>query len=62
MASKAPSTKALLKIFWMFDKHGLIKEDLCFDPEHFMETVIREKWNNWNEEKRCYKYELEGRD
>ena len=33
MASKAPSTKALLKIFWMFDKHGLIKEDLCFDPE-----------------------------
>ena len=44
--TKAPDTQTLLKIFRMFDKHGLIKEDLCFDPEHFMETVIREHWDD----------------
>lgn len=36
----------LLKAFKMFDKYGLIKEDLCFDPEHFIETVILEHWND----------------
>ena len=41
-----PSVEQLLHAFWMFDKHGLIKEDLCFDPEHFMETVILEHWND----------------
>lgn len=41
-----PSVETLLKAFWEFDKHGLIKEDLCFDPEHFMRTVIKEHWNN----------------
>lgn len=42
--SQIPDTKTLLKIFWMFDKHGLIRDDLCFNPEHFMETVIRVHW------------------
>ena len=37
-----PSVETMLKLFWFFDKHGLIKEDLCFDPEHFMETVAEE--------------------
>ena len=44
--TKAPDTQTLLKIFRMFDEHGLIKDDLCFDPEHFMETVIREHWDD----------------
>ena len=47
-----PSTQTLLKIFWMFDKHGLIKDDLCFDPEHFMETVIKEHWDDWDDDKK----------
>ena len=44
---ECPSTEVLLKIFWMFDEHGLIKDDLCFDPEHFMDTVIRVHWKKW---------------
>ena len=44
-ADKNPSVETLLKAFLEFDKHGLIKEDLCFDPEHFMRTVIKEHWN-----------------
>jgi hypothetical protein len=55
MLDNRPSVETLLQAFWMFDHHGLIKDDLCFDPEHFMETVIREKWNNWDKEKRDYK-------
>lgn len=45
-ADKNPSVENLLKVFWEFDEHGLIKDDLCFDPEHFMRTVIKEHWNN----------------
>lgn len=45
-SDKNPSVETLLKAFWEFDKHGLIKEDLCFDPEHFMRTVIKEHWND----------------
>ena len=41
---EAPSTELLLKVFRLFDEHGLIRDDLCFDPEHFMETVIRPHW------------------
>jgi len=33
------TTEDLLTIFKVFNKHGLIREDLCFDAEHFMETV-----------------------
>lgn len=40
----APSTELLMHAFEMFDKHGLIRDDLCFDPEHFMDTVIRPHW------------------
>ena len=35
----------LLKIYNMFDKYGLIRDDLSFDPEHFIETVIMEQLN-----------------
>lgn len=35
----------LLKIYNMFDKYGLIRDDLSFDPEHFIETVIIEQLN-----------------
>ena len=43
----APSTKLLMKVFRVFDRHGLIRDDLCFDPEHFMETVVRFHWNDY---------------
>ena len=43
-----PSTELLMKVFRIFDKHGLIRDDLCFDPEHFMETVVREHWNDYD--------------
>ena len=39
-----PSTELLMHAFEMFDKHGLIRDDLCFDPEHFIDTVIRPHW------------------
>ena len=42
-----PSVKLLMKVFRIFDKHGLIRDDLCFDPEHFMETVVRYHWNDY---------------
>ena len=42
-----PDTQMLMKVFHIFDKHGLIRDDLCFDPEHFMETVVREHWNDY---------------
>jgi hypothetical protein len=29
----------------MFDKYGLIRDDLSLDPEHFIETVIIEQLN-----------------
>jgi len=45
--AECPSTETLLKVFWMFDEHGLIRDDLCFDPEHFMETVIKVHWKKW---------------
>ena len=41
-----PSIELLMKVFRIFDKHGLIRDDLCFDPEHFMETVVKEHWND----------------
>ena len=47
---KNPSVETMLKLFWEFDKHGLIRDDLCFDPEHFMETVIKFHWNDGKEE------------
>lgn len=30
----------VLEIFRIFDKHGLFRDDLCFEPEHFIETVV----------------------
>ena len=48
---ECPSTETLLKIFWMFDEHGLIRDDLCFEPEHFMDTVIRTHWKKWKKKK-----------
>lgn len=45
---RVPDTQTLLKVFRIFDKHGLIRDDLCFDPEHFMETVVREHWNDYD--------------
>ena len=44
---KKPSVELLMKVFRVFDKHGLIRDDLCFDPEHFMETVVREHWMDY---------------
>jgi len=35
----------VLEIFKIFDAAGLIRDDLSFDPEHFIETVILEKLN-----------------
>ena len=35
----------ILKIYKIFEEHGLIKDDLCFDPEHFIETVVIEQLN-----------------
>lgn len=43
---ESPSVDTLLKVFKMFEEHGLIKDGLSFDPEHFMETVIMEHWND----------------
>lgn len=39
-ADHHPSISTLLKVFNMFEEHGLIKDDLSFDPEHFIRTVI----------------------
>lgn len=36
-------TETLLNIFWFLDSYGLIDPNICFDPEHFMETVAKEK-------------------
>ena len=47
-AEENPSTELLLKIFWFFDKHGLINHDLCFDPEHFIDTVAQEHLKKFN--------------
>lgn len=33
----------IMKIYKIFEEAGLIKGDLCFDPEHFIETVVIEK-------------------
>jgi hypothetical protein len=44
MEESKPSVETLLKAFHMFDEHGLLKGDLCFDPQHFMETVILPHW------------------
>lgn len=50
-AEKTPSTNMLLQLFKFFEKHGLIRDDLCFDPEHFMETVVKVHWRKWLREK-----------
>lgn len=47
MREGTPSTELLMHAFKMFDEHGLIKDDLCFDPEHFIDTVIRPHWFDW---------------
>ena len=39
-SDRHPDWRLVLKVFNLFDKHGLIKDDLCFDPEHFIRTVI----------------------
>ena len=44
MEESKPSVETLLKVFHMFDEHGLLKGDLSFDPRHFMETVILPHW------------------
>lgn len=35
----------ILKIYKIFEEHGIIRDDLCFDPEHFIETVVIEQLN-----------------
>jgi len=35
----------ILKIYKIFEEHGIIRNDLCFDPEHFIETVVIEQLN-----------------
>ena len=45
-ADEHPDWRTILKAFWMFEQRGLIKEDLCFDPEHFIKTIIMEHWND----------------
>ena len=41
-----PSVEVIMKIFKIFDKHGLLKDDLCFDPEHYIRTrLINELYN-----------------
>jgi len=47
-ADKNPSVEMMLNLFWFFDKHGLIANDLCFDPQHFMETVAKEHFPNFD--------------
>ena len=42
-ADKNPDWRLILKVFRLFDEHGLIRDDLCFDPEHFIRTVIMEQ-------------------
>lgn len=37
------TTEDLLNIFWYLDSRGLIDPNICFDPEHFMDTVVKEK-------------------
>ena len=43
-----PSVETMLRLFWFFDKHGLIRDDLCFDPQHFMETVAKEHFPDFD--------------
>ena len=50
MLDNRPSVEMLLHAFRMFDEHGLIRDDLCFDPEHFMETVIIPHWDDCEED------------
>lgn len=45
-ADNNPCLETLLKVFYMFDEHGLFKDNLCFDPQHFIETVIIPNFNN----------------
>ena len=45
-----PSVETMLKLFWFFDSHGLIRDDLCFDPQHFMETVGKEHFPKFDVE------------
>ena len=40
-----PSVETLLKAFRIFNECGLIKEDLQFDPEHYIRTVVIPGWN-----------------
>lgn len=47
-ADEHPSVETMLKLFWFFDKHGLIADDLCFDPQHFMETVAKEHFPDFD--------------
>lgn len=42
-ADMNPTTEFILKVFQEFDKHHLFKEDLSFDPRHFIDTVIKPK-------------------
>ena len=52
-ADEHPSVETMLKLFWFFDKHGLIADDLCFDPRHFMKTVAKEHFGDFDMEKYC---------
>ena len=45
------SVETLLKAFRIFNKCGLIKEDLQFDPEHYIRTVVIPGWNSILENK-----------
>ena len=46
-----PNVETILKAFWIFNECGLIKEDLQFDPEHFIRTVVVPGWNTILENK-----------
>jgi hypothetical protein len=41
-ADSHPSTETMLDLFWFFEEKGLIDPQLCFDPEHWINTVAKE--------------------
>lgn len=43
---RVPSKSTIMRIFKMFDNYGLLRDDLSFDPEHFIETTIIPHFND----------------
>lgn len=45
---EVPSIEVAMRLYKLFNKHGLFKDDLCFEPEHFISTVILPKFNDYD--------------